>query len=86
MTITRSRLAAYLLLAALAGWFISGAMNGTEGRRRPLLELIKRFWWVPLVIEPEDQTYHSHPHDPRDEHPTRTGADGFPLVDHRRAF
>jgi hypothetical protein len=57
-------------------------MTPDAQRRRPVLEMIKRFWWVPLIID-EPQACHTHSHE---EQPMPHGADGYPLVDHRRAL
>jgi hypothetical protein len=79
---SRTRLACYLLLAALAGWMACDWMTPDAQRRRPVLEMIKRLWWVPLIID-EPQACHTHSHE---EQPMPHGADGYPLVDHRRAL
>lgn len=82
MTLSKARLAALVVLAALAGWFLNDALSASP-KRRPLLNLIKNFWWVPLVL---DEPQACHTHDRTDDEPATIGADGFPLVDHRRAL
>lgn len=78
MTLTKTRLAVIVILAVLAGWWINDALTPTK--KRPLLDIIRRFWWVPLVID-EPQACHDHADQER-----TVGLDGFPIVDHRRAF
>lgn len=81
MTISRTRLAVIVIAAMIAGWWLNDAI--TPSKNRPILDFIKRFWWVPLVIDDGDQAYHTRDHA---ESQRAVGHDGFPLVDHRRAF
>lgn len=81
MTLSKTKLAVLVVLAALAGWFINDALSASP-KRRPILNLIRNFWWVPLVID-EPQACHTHDH--QADEPV-IGRDGFPIVDHRRAF
>lgn len=81
MTLSKARLAVIVLVAALAGWFLNDAVS-PPAKRRPILNLIRNWWWVPLILD-EPQACHTHDHA---EPPPSTGLDGFPIVDHRRAF
>lgn len=80
MTLSKTRLVVIVILAMFAGWFINDALSPTKSR--PILNLLKRFWWVPLVLD-EPQACHTHDHQ---EGEVVIGSDGYPLVDHRRAF
>jgi hypothetical protein len=90
--ITKTRLAVYIILAAVAGWYVCGEVCSEPGKPRPVVRLLQRairwgafFWWI-SDEPPAGGATHVHPHDPADEHSQPVGADGFPLVDHRRAF
>lgn len=89
--LSRKRLAVYLVLAAVAGWCIGG-MFTPNNEPRPAVRLFQKlfrwgaFLWLLSDEPPPANATHCHPHDPHDEHQTPTGSDGFPLVDHRRAF
>ena len=82
MSLSRFRLAAIVLLAALAGWMLNDALS-VSPKRRPVLTLIRNWWWVPLVLD-EPQACHTHGH--QADQPATLGEDGYPLVDHRRAL
>lgn len=94
MTITKQRLAAYLFLAALAGWYVAGIADTRPDNPRPGVRFIQRVLrWAPLLLfftEPPapagGAAIHAHPHDAADEHVRPIGVDGWPLVDHRGAL
>lgn len=89
--LTRQRLAVYLVLAAVAGWCVGGICTPSH-EPRPAVRLLQKlfrwgaFLWLLGDEPPPANAAHCHAHDPADEHHVQTGDDGFPLVDHRRAF
>lgn len=90
--ITKTRLAVYLVLAALAGYAVSGAFAPSP-EPRPAVRLFQKLfrwgaflWLIGDEPPPSNNAVHCHPHDQDDAHRTPIGSDGFPLVDHRRAF
>lgn len=90
--ITKKRLVVYLLLAAVAGYAVSGLFTPANEPRPAARLFQKLFRWGAFLwlfsddAPPAGNAVHCHPHEPEDIHRTPTGSDGFPLVDHRRAF
>lgn len=82
MPTTKTRLAVYLLLAVLAGWFLNDALTASV-KKRPILDFLKRWWWVPLIL---DEPQHGDAVHCLPQEPEVMGRDGYPLVDHRRAL
>lgn len=91
MTISKQLLAAYLIAAALVGWYVAGIADTKPDNPRPGVRLIQRvIRWAGFLMfladEPPAAALHAHPHDPADEHAEPMGSDGYPLVDHRGAL
>lgn len=90
--ITKTRLAVYLVFAALAGYALSGALAPSPEPRPAVRLFQKLFRWGAFLFllgdepPPASNAVHCHPHDQGDVHRLPIGSDGFPLVDHRRAF
>lgn len=89
INLSRQRLAAYVVLAAVAGWYAAGVFAPSH-KPRPVVTLVQRllrwgalFWFFSEPPPAPVNGINAHPQP--DDH-TPLGADGFPLVDHRRAF
>lgn len=72
---SRSRLIAAVVLALVVGWFANDFFFPAQ-KRRPILNLIRNWWWVPLILnEPK-----------HDDSAHEVGPDGYPLVHHERSL
>lgn len=73
---SRGRVIAVVVLALVVGWFANDLLSPSQKRNRPLLNLIRNWWWVPLII---DEPKH-------DDSAHEVGPDGYPLVHHERSL
>lgn len=72
---SRVRLVAVVVLSLAVGWFANDFFCPPQ-KRRPILNLIRNWWWVPLII---DEPKH-------DDSAHEVGPDGYPLVHHERSL
>lgn len=81
VSISRGRLALVVALALVVGW-VANDWASPPQKRRPILNFIKNWWWVPLILDkPEGTTYHDSCHESE-----QVGSDGYRLVHHGRAL
>lgn len=84
ISLSRGRLALIVVLSVVIGWAANDWMSPQQ-KKRPVLNFIKNWWWVPLLLDkpaqPTDTSYHDSCHES-----DQVGPDGYRIVHHGRAL
>lgn len=77
MQLSRFRVAMIVILSLVIGWMANDYMTPAQ-KKRPILNFIRNWWWVPLILD-----------EPKAEDTSSTeevGPDGYRLVHHGRSL
>lgn len=83
MQFSRWRLAMVVIVSLVIGWAANDYMTPSKSRR-PVLNFIKNWWWVPLLLDepkPDDTSRLDSCHED-----DQIGPDGYRLVHHGRSL
>lgn len=79
MQLSRFRVAMIVILSLVIGWMANDYMTPAQ-KKRPVLNFIRNWWWVPLILD-EPKAEDTSCHEGKE-----IGPDGYRLVHHGRAL
>ena len=77
---SRSRVVMCVAAALVIGWVANDVLTQPQQKKRPILNFIKNWWWVPLLLDEPQKPVSL------DTLKREIGADGFAVLRHGDAL